>query len=81
MDNVKSIIHQLIEEVTNGAVSKDSIYETDHLRGKLGITSLQFVLLALKLEESFHAPVITSENITDIVYVGDLYSLVHQINM
>jgi len=78
MDEIKTTVNGLIEEVTEGGSNGDSLKETDHLKDGLGITSLQYIVLALKLEESFGAPIITVDNIAGIESVKDVYDVVHQ---
>ncbi len=78
MEEIKATVNSLIEEVTEGAVDGSSMEECDHLKDKLGITSLQYIVLALKLEERFGTAIITVDNITEIESVKDVYDRVHQ---
>jgi len=73
LENITIQINGAIREISEDQVLPESIAEDKKLRDDLGLTSLQYIILALKLEEIFGMAIITAANIAEINTVGDLY--------
>jgi len=76
LENITIQINGAIREISEDQVLPESIAEDKKLRDDLGLTSLQYIILALKLEEIFGMAIITAANIAEINTVGDLYCAV-----
>ncbi|HHG86448.1 MAG TPA: acyl carrier protein [Bacteroidetes bacterium] len=72
MESIEKKIFQILEDATKGAFSALAMTGDEQIRNDLGISSLQFILLAFKLEEQFGVQVVDADNISDIVTVKNL---------
>lgn len=75
MEDIKNKVNQIIEEVTNKAVLASSISGDNKLKDELGISSLQYIVMALKLEENFGTTILSADNISTVITANDLYTL------
>lgn len=69
-------VNSLLAEATQHAWAAEALKPEMKLAQEIGLTSLQFILLALKLEEQFGVPVVKAENIASITTVGELHQAV-----
>ena len=78
MEEIKKTVNLLIEEVVEG-LSVNLDREDALIKEEIGVSSLQYIVLALRLEEEYGQSVITVDNIGEIKTLSDLYSKVAQI--
>jgi acyl carrier protein len=78
LERITIQVNEAICEISGGQVSAESITGEKNLRDDLGLTSLQYIILALKLEEIFGRAIITNSNIAAITTASDLYNAVQK---
>ena len=79
MSTINATVNKIIAEVSNGQLDHEAIKAQDQLKEELALSSLQYIVMALKLEEEYGAPIITAENIGEMNQVSDIYERIETV--